>query len=96
MRYFEFAQKYDVKNGKPTSEVDGIRLALRDLRKLYGDTAIDDFGPSAIKVLRNVMIERELARTTINKQIRRITRMFRWAVSEGLVKAETLVALQSL
>lgn len=96
VKYFEFAQKYYVKNGKPTSEVAGIRLALRDLRKLYGDTAIEDFGPTAIKVLRNEMIRRELARSTINKQVRRITRMFRWAVSEGLVKPDALVSLQAL
>ncbi len=33
VRYFKHAQAYYVKNGEPTSEVIGIQIALRDLRK---------------------------------------------------------------
>jgi hypothetical protein len=46
VRYFKFAGGYYLKDGKPTSEVIGIQIALRDLRKFYGDTAIDEFGPN--------------------------------------------------
>ena len=96
VKYFDHAQAYYVKNGEPTSEVIGIQLALRDLRKFYAETEIDAFGPTALKTLREEFIHRDLARTTINKQIGRILRMFRWGVSENLVKPETLTALQSI
>ena len=74
----------------------GIQIALRDLRKFYGDTAIDDFGPNSLKTLREDFIQRNLARSTVNKQIGRILRMFRWGVSEMIVRPETLTALQSV
>ena len=96
VRYFKHAQAYYVKNGEPTSEVIGIQIALRDLRKFYSDIEINSFGPTALKTLREDFIQRDLARTTINKQIGRILRMFRWGVSETLVKPETLTALQSV
>ncbi|MFM7128373.1 MAG: tyrosine-type recombinase/integrase, partial [bacterium] len=64
--------------------------------KMYAEMLITDFGPTSLKTLREVMIGRNLSRTTINKQIRRITRMFRWGVSENLVRPETLTALQSV
>jgi integrase len=94
--YFKYAQKYYMKNGKPTSEVEGIQLAIRELRKLYGDILVDSFGPTSLKTFRGAMINRNLARTTINKQCRRVLRMFRWAVSENIVRPETLTALQSV
>ncbi|MFM7318569.1 MAG: tyrosine-type recombinase/integrase [bacterium] len=96
VRYYKYAQGYYVKNGKPTTEADGIKMAIRDLRKMYAEMLITDFGPTSLKTLREVMIGRNLSRTTINKQIRRITRMFRWGVSENLVRPETLTALQSV
>lgn len=96
VRYFQHARTYYVKNGNPTSEVTGIQLALRDLRKLYGETLIEDFGPAALKTVREDLVRRDLARTSVNKQIGRILRMFRWGVSENLVRPETLTALQSV
>jgi len=96
VKYFEFAQTYYLKNGEPTSEVAGIRIALRDLRKLYGETPIDEFGPTAFKTLRAEMIRRDLARTSINKQTRRLTRMFRWGVAEGIVKPDILTGLEAV
>jgi integrase len=66
------------------------------LRKYYGDCSIEKFGPTAIKTLRSEFINLNWARSTINKQIFRIIRMFRWGVSESLVKPEVLTALESV
>src|SRR5262245_30281125 len=49
--YREHAQSYYVKDGKPTSEQDNIRQALRPMRELYGHTDACDFGPLALKAL---------------------------------------------
>src|SRR5262249_19041474 len=67
-------------DGRPTGELDNYRDSLRPLRRLYGHTAAGDFGPLALKAVRQSMIESGLARTTINQRVGRIVRMFKWAV----------------
>jgi len=39
-------QYYRRPDGSQTAELGCLKLALRALRKLYGDTSADDFGPS--------------------------------------------------
>lgn len=96
VRYHDYAVGYYVKDGQPTSEVDGIRYILKLLRKYYGSICVDDFGPAELKTLRSEFIRMGWARTTINKQIARVTRMFRWGVTESLVRPETLMALKAI
>ncbi len=45
LAYFRHAQAYYVKDGRPTSEQDNIRQALRFVRQPYGTTPADEFGP---------------------------------------------------
>lgn len=96
VKYFTYAKTYYTKAGKPTSEVTGIQRAIRDLRKLYGETLIEDFGSASLKTVREELIRRNLARTTVNKQIGRMLRMFTWGVSENLVRTEILIALRTV
>src|SRR5690349_4886099 len=42
---------YYVKNGRPTSEQDNFRQALRFLRPNYGHTPAQEFGPKALKAV---------------------------------------------
>jgi len=86
--YFRFAQSYYVKHGKPTSEQDNIRQALRFVRQLYGSTPAKDFGPKALKNVRQAMIDASRCRRLINKDAHRIRGMFRWAVEEELLPVE--------
>ena len=85
--YWPVVEDYYQKNGEPTSEVNGNRCALRELRKMFGRTAAADFGPRKLKVLRESLIQRELARNVVNQYIGRIVRAFRWASSEEMVPA---------
>ena len=58
MAYWDrHVETYYVKDGRPTSEQDNIRQALRFLRRLYGDTPGRDFGPLALKAVRQAMID---------------------------------------
>jgi len=61
-RYWLHAERYYVKDGKPTSEQDTIRQALRFLRRLYGHTIAKDFGPLALKTVRREMVEHSITR----------------------------------
>jgi hypothetical protein len=77
--YWDHLLRYYVKAGKPTSEQDTIRQVLRPVRQLYSNSNARDFGPLALKAVRQAMMDRGLCRTFINRQVSRIKRMFAWA-----------------
>jgi integrase len=85
LAYLKHVDSYYVKNGKPTSEPRNIKLALRPVRRLYGDTLARDFGPLALKTVRQAMVDADLCRNEVNKRVGRIIRAFRWAVGEEMV-----------
>ena len=94
--YLEHAQQYYRKRGRVTSEVSGIRIALRHLIARHGRTRLRDFGPLALKEVWQAMIQAGYVRKSINIHIGRIRRMFKWGVAEQLVPADVLTALQAL
>jgi integrase len=89
-------QHYRHPDGTPTGEEENLRLALRPLRNLYGHTSAKDFGPLALRAVRNEMIRAGLARTVINDRVRRIRRAFRWAASVELVPVTVVQALETV
>jgi integrase len=104
--YWRWACGYYVKDGRATSELTCIKIALRHLRALYGDTIAAAFSPLALKAIRQSMLDvgREatatakagLARRTINGYIDRIRRAFKWAVGEGLIPPSVYQGLQAV
>ena len=76
--YLDFAETYYSRNGKPTSEYVAVRDAVKPVRALYGRTAVRDFGPLALKAVREKMIQHGLARRHINQRISRVRRVFKW------------------
>ena len=64
LRYFTFSEKYYVNS---PGELDKIRLALKPLRALYGKKLVSEFGPKALKHVRETMTyERTLTRIHID------------------------------
>jgi integrase len=94
--YLEFADGYYVKNGKPTSEPRSIRESIRPLRRLYGDTLARDFEPLQLKAVRQAMVDADNCRNVINKRTGRVVRIFKWAVSEGMVPPSVHHGLQAV
>lgn len=94
--YWAFAKDYYVKSGKPTNEQDALKLVIRDARILFGNEPVNSFGPKKLKAVRQLWIDRGQCRTTINKNMRRLTRIFRWAVAEELAAGETYHALKAV
>src|SRR5205823_163391 len=70
--YLRFAEEHYRKDGVPTTEPANIKLAMRPLKQLYGHTLAKDFGPLALKAVRNAMIEAELCRNECNKRTRHV------------------------
>jgi len=77
-------------------ELEQFRLAVRPLKELYGETRAADFGPRALKAVRQKMIAHGWCRPYINKQINRIRHIFKWAVSDELIPGVVLHALQAV
>lgn len=95
--YRDFARTYYVKDGEPTKELTEMKHAARPLRQLYGSTAASEFGPLALKAVRNHMISvQKLSRGVINNRINRIKRIFKWGVSEELVPAAVYQGLRAV
>lgn len=71
--------------------------AARPLLKLYGSTLVREFGPLALKAVRQHMIEVEdLCRQVTNSRVNRIKRIIKWAVSEELAPPGAYEALRAV
>lgn len=77
-------------------ERDNYAFAMRPLKALYARTNVADFGPRALKAVRQKMIDADLARTTINQRINRIRHVFKWGVENDLVPPSILQKLQAV
>jgi integrase len=93
-RYWEFARQYYVKDGRFTQS--GVKTALRYLRQSFGHFRATDFGPKALKIVRDEMIADDLSRTYINDNVARIKRCFRWATEEELIAGDVYQALRAV
>lgn len=94
--FLSHSEQHYVKNGEPTSEQHCIRSAVRPLRELYALLPAKDFGPLALKAVRAKMVESGLARNTVNSNIGRIRRMFRFAVANEMVSVDVLQRLEAV
>ncbi len=95
-RFWVFAAQHYRKNGQPTGEIDNIRHALRPVAHRYGEILAVEFGPLALKTVRDEMIAGGLCRNVINQRIGIIKRVFRWAASEELLPVTTYQALATV
>ena len=99
-------QHYRHLDGTPTNELDDFKYSLRPLNQFYGHTAAKDFGPLALKAVRQKMIDgyehpkygpqRALCGGVVNQRVGRVRRMFKWAVENELVPPSVLLGLQAV
>ena len=83
-------------DGTVTNELNEYRQTLRPVKELYGHTRAGEFGPLALKAVRQRMVDRGLCRKLVNRRVGRVKRVFKWAASEQLVPAAVLVSLQTV
>lgn len=95
--YRRHTHEYYRKHGEVTREAGVIDDALRILRKHFGLSFADDFGPVRLDQLRDKMIdELDWCRSYINKQVNRIRGMFKWAAAKEIIDPAVAVSLTSL
>ena len=110
-QYWRFAEKYYRKNGEPTVEIQKLRSILRPLVRLYGVTPASQFGPLALKAIRQTLLvdgytlyrgkknntlRRKYARRHINDSMCRLRRIFKWGVENELVPPSVYHGLQAI
>lgn len=111
VRYWRFAERYYSRNGRPTVELEKLRASARPLVQVYGRMRAADFGPLALKTVRQKMIDdgcvrrgpdgkvklrRSNTRLHINQSIGRIKRFFKWGVENELVPPSVYHGLQAV
>jgi integrase len=80
----------------PDVEVYKIKLALKPVRELYGETPARDFGPVAFKAVRQRMVDSGLTVTTIRQRLGIIRRMIGWGVENERLPGDALHKLQAV
>jgi integrase len=97
MRFLTWAQEYYGVNDRSAKEYVNLTHAMRPLRDLYGRTPAGEFGPRALKAVRQHMLDvQQLCRAEINKRVGRIKRVFKWAVAEELIPSHVYEALRAV
>lgn len=93
---------YKTSDGSPGEEYKAFIKAMYYPRRLYGKTAAKDFGPRALKVVRQAMIDGEpngrrgWCRSYANHQTQRIKAIFQWAVAQEIVPPAVYQSLQAV
>ena len=87
---------YRDRDGKPSKELANYRLALRSLKTLYGPIRAIEFGPRALKTVREQLVDDGGSRQYVNRTVNRIWHVFKWAVEEEVVPDSVLRALQAV
>jgi integrase len=96
LAYLKRGKNYYRKDGKATSELRNIGIAMRHLRSHYGRNLCADFGPLALKTVREALVKSGICRNEVNKRVRHIVRAFKWGVGEEIVTPGIVQALQAV
>lgn len=88
LRYLSHADAYYRKDGTPTDEIDYLRAALPVVRELYAPTMAAAFDALALRAVQEQMVTRGWSRTTVNKHVGRVRRVFRWGSLTGWYRRE--------
>lgn len=88
------------------SEHSGYRRIIKIVGELFGDAFSADFGPLKLQKVREVFTQQKIGknpekqknwtRTHVNKQVRRLIKIFKWGVSKELVPASQWHALEAV
>jgi integrase len=95
-QYVDYAERYYRKHGRLTSEIHSIRKAVKTLRTHYDHTVANNFGPLALKTCRQQWIDEGLTRGGINRLVRIVRTVFKWATENELLEPGVWQALSAV
>ncbi|MBP3956893.1 site-specific integrase [Gemmata sp. G18] len=95
--YLDHAEcHYRDPDGNPSEELRHLKTALRYVRVLYGSLPVIEFGPLALKAVRQKFVDLKWSRKTVNARVERVRRMFEWGVAEELIPVSVSQALKTV
>lgn len=77
----------------PPKEVSHVKCVMRALKTSHGRAQVTDFGPLALKAVRERFVDQGQVRTYVNDNVGRIKRIFRWGTENELLPASVLYGL---
>jgi integrase len=89
-------QHYRDPDGNPTTELKNLKAVMKFARETHGHIPVTEFGPLALKAVRNRLIDRGLCRSSINKDIIRLRHIFKWGCGEELVPPSVFEGLRAV
>lgn len=96
-RYLDHAAiHYRKADGTPTSELRNVQRAVKELRTLYGELPVIEFGPLQLKAIQHGFVEAKQTRKTVNHYTAILKRLFKWSVSESLAPVEVHTRLATV
>lgn len=94
--YLKHAQGYYVKRGKPTGQLERIRIAFGPINSLFGERAAVTFGPKMLRAVRSEMVRLGWTRGYVTSCVGCVVRAWAWAVTEEMVPRDAAHALREL
>ena len=83
-------------DGTATNEVKEYKQTFKLVGELYGLTPAAEFGPLALKALRQAMVTKRWCRGLVNQRVNRVRRAFKWAAGEELIPFEVYQRLTAV
>ena len=87
----------------PANEKSNYRTVIKLTANHFADVLAWEFGPARLQKAREIFSEQTVrggdkpwSRSHVNSQIKRLTRIFKWAVSAELVPAEQWAAMKAV
>lgn len=96
LAYLEHADRYYRRNGRPTSQMKGIRVVARLLGQHHAETPAANVTPMDLRALRQIMVAIPWKRKVVNNRVSIVKGIWKWGVSHGLVPITTYQALCTL
>lgn len=94
-RFLRFAEGYY--GGPDSGQCEHFAGVGKFLVALYGDVRAEEFGPLALRALRDKMVESgRWCRGGVNRNVQSVRRMFRWASSNELLPVAVFQALATV
>lgn len=83
-------------SGEPNGDHHNYRTLVKRLRVFAHGLLVSEFGPMRLIQFQELLIEENLARTTINRRVNMVRRIFQWGVARELVPPAVLDALKAV
>ena len=80
----------------PSGKTREYLAVIKIINRLYGRTPAAEFGPVALKVVREAMVATGWKRRTVNQRVHFVRRIMRWAVEHQMISPNQLVSLKAV